>query len=101
MKIFKNQKEVSEYASALKLPTPILAELSKSVSLVEVVREEIPSAQACVILLNLEEKKAEVLRNHRLTTLSYKIQSFFSELAIYRTRGMHLKGHQSRCPLFF
>ena len=91
MKIFKGQKDVSEYASALKLTYPILVELSKSVSLVEAVREEIPSTRACVILLNLEEKKAEVLRNHRLTTLSYKIQSFFSELAIYRSRGMHLR----------
>ena len=31
MKILKSQKNVSECASALKLPTPILAELSKSV----------------------------------------------------------------------
>lgn len=70
MKILKSQKDVSECASALKLPAPILAELSKSVSLVEVVREEIPSARACVILLDSEDKKAEILRKHGINDLN-------------------------------
>jgi len=69
MKILKTQEDVITYKSASKFPTLLITEVSKSVSLVEQVREAIPSARACVILLDSECQKTGVLEKLEINNL--------------------------------
>ena len=63
----KTKEEARRLASNLDLATTLREALASSASLVESVREEIPSAQACVILLESEREHSEILREYRLT----------------------------------
>ena len=62
MKKFKNSEDVLEFAQKSNLPTELQEQILSSVSLVQTVLEDIPSAQACVILLDSEQQREELLR---------------------------------------
>lgn len=64
---FKNDAEVSKYALEWCLPTELHTRLSHSALLVGTVRDGIPSARACVILSETEEKHNEILREYQLS----------------------------------
>ena len=63
----KTMEEVLRFASKSDLATTLREALASSASLVESVRKEIPSAQACVILSESEREHSEILREYRLT----------------------------------
>ena len=63
----KTKKEAQRFASKLDLDSMLREAFVSSASLVEWVREEIPSARACVILSETEREHSEILREYRLT----------------------------------
>ena len=63
----KTKEEVLRFASKSDLATTLREALASSASLVELVREEIPSARACVILSDSEREHSEILQEYRLT----------------------------------
>lgn len=63
----KTKEEAQRFASKLDLDSMLREALVSSASLVESVREEIPSARACVILSETERAHSEILREYRLT----------------------------------
>ena len=63
----KTKEEVQRFTSKSGLATTLREALVSSASLVESVREEIPSARACVILSESEGEHSEILREYRLT----------------------------------
>ena len=63
----KTKKEAQRFASKLDLDSMLREAFVSSASLVESVREEIPSARACVILSDSEREHGEILREYRLT----------------------------------
>lgn len=63
----KTKEEARRFASESDLDLTLCEVLVSSASLVESVREEIPSARACVILSESEREHNEILREYRLT----------------------------------
>ena len=63
----KTKEEARRFTSKSDLATTLREALVSSVSLVESVREEIPSARACVILSEFEGEHSEILQEYRLT----------------------------------
>ena len=63
----KAKEEARRFAWESDLSTTLREALVSSASLVESVREEIPSARACVILSDSEREHGEILREYRLT----------------------------------
>ena len=63
----KTKEEARSFASKSDLATTLREVLVSSASLVESVREEIPSARACVILSDSEREHSEILQEYRLT----------------------------------
>ena len=63
----KTKEEARMFASESDLDSTLREALVSSASLVESVREEIPSARACVILSDSEREHSEILREYRLT----------------------------------
>ena len=63
----KTKEEVLRFALKSDLATTLREALVSSASLVELVREEIPSARACIILSDSEREHGEILREYRLT----------------------------------
>lgn len=63
----KTKEEARRFAWESDLATTLCEVLVSSASLVESVREEIPSARACVILSDSEREHGEILREYRLT----------------------------------
>ena len=63
----KTKEEARRFASKSDLATTLREALVSSASLVESVREEIPSSRACVILSETEREHREILREYRLT----------------------------------
>lgn len=63
----KTKDEARRFALKSDLATTLREVLVSSASLVESVREEIPSARACVILSDSEREHSEILRQYRLT----------------------------------
>ncbi len=63
----KTKEEARRFALESDLSTTLREALVSSASLVELVREEIPSARACVILSDSEREHSEILREYRLT----------------------------------
>ena len=63
----KTKEEAQRFASKLDLDSMLREALVFSASLVESVREEIPSARACVILSDSEREHSEILQEYRLT----------------------------------
>ena len=63
----KTKEEAQRFASESDLATTLREALVSSASLVESVREEIPSARACVILSDSEREHGDILREYRLT----------------------------------
>lgn len=63
----KTKEEARRFALNSDLATTLREALVSSASLVESVREEIPSARACVILSDSEREHSEILREYRLT----------------------------------
>ena len=63
----KTKEEARRFASKSDLDLTLCEVLVSSASLVESVREEIPSARACVILSDSEREHSEILREYRLT----------------------------------
>ena len=63
----KTKEEARRFVSKSDLAMTLREALVSSVSLVESVREEIPSARACVILSESEGEHSEILQEYRLT----------------------------------
>ena len=63
----KTKEEAQRFASKSDLATTLHEALVSSASLVESVREEIPSARACIILSDSEREHSEILREYRQT----------------------------------
>ena len=63
----KTKEEARRFALNSDLATTLREALVSSASLVESVREEIPSARACVILSESEREHSEILQEYRLT----------------------------------
>ena len=63
----KTKEEVRSFASESDLDLTLREALVSSASLVESVRDEIPSARACVILSETEREYSEILQEYRLT----------------------------------
>ena len=63
----KTKDEARRFALKSDLATTLREALVSSASLVESVREEIPSARACIILSDSEREHSEILREYRLT----------------------------------
>ena len=63
----KTKEEARRFALESDLDLTLCEVLVSSASLVESVREEIPSARACVILSETEREHGEILREYRLT----------------------------------
>ena len=63
----KTTEEAQRFASESDLDSTLREVLVSSASLVESVREEIPSARACIILSDSEREHSEILREYRQT----------------------------------
>ena len=63
----KTKEEARRFALNSDSATTLREALVSSASLVESVREEIPSARACVILSETEREHGEILQEYRLT----------------------------------
>ena len=63
----KTKEEAQRFAWESDLDSMLREVLVSSASLVESVREEIPSARACIILSDSEREHSEILREYRQT----------------------------------